>query len=61
MTFEALYEAMERRFIPRSVYQKAIKDWNSLRQTGTAEEYMRRVDELATVQPLGEVAEYWHA
>ena len=22
---------------------------------------MRRVDELATVQPLGEVAEYWHA
>ena len=54
MTFEALYEALERRFIPRSVYQKAIKDWNSLRQTGTAEEYMRRVDELATVQPLGE-------
>ena len=52
---------MERRFIPRSVYQKAIKDWNSLRQMSTAEEYMRRVDELATVQPLGEVAEYWHA
>ena len=52
---------MERRFILCSVYQKAIKDWNSLRQTGTAEEYMRRVDELATVQPLGEVAEYWHA
>ena len=60
MTFEALYDALERRFIPRSVYQKAIKDWNSLRQTGTTEEYMRRVDELATVQPLGEVAEYWH-
>ena len=34
MTFEALYEAIERRFIPRSVYQKAIKDWNSLRADG---------------------------
>ena len=60
-SFDALCEALERRFIPRSVYQKAIRDWNTLKQTGTAEEYMRRVDELATIQPLGEAAEYWHA
>ena len=60
-TFHALCEALERRFIPRSVHQKAIRDWNSLKQTGSAEEYMRRVDELATIQPLGETAEYWHA
>ena len=60
-TFEELYQALEQRFIPRSVFQKAIRDWNSLKQTGSAEEYMRRVDELATVQPLGEVAEFWHA
>ena len=59
--FEELYQALEQRFIPRSVFQKAIRDWNSLKQTGSAEEYMRRVDELATVQPLGEVAEFWHA
>ena len=57
-TFDALCEALERRFIPRSVYQKAIRKWNTLKQTGTAEEYMRRVDELATIQPLGEAAEY---
>ena len=60
-TFEELYRALEQRFIPRSVFEKAIREWNSLKQTGTAEEYMRRVDELATVQPLGETAEYWHA
>ena len=60
-TFDSLVEALERRFIPRSVHQKAIREWNTLRQTGTAEEYMRRVDELATIQPLGEAAEFWHA
>ena len=60
-TFKELYEELERRFIPCSVHEKAVKEWNSLKQTGTAEEYMRRVDELATVKPLGEVAEFWHA
>ena len=48
-TFEELYCALEQRFIPRSVFEKAIREWNSLKQTGIAEEYMRRVDELATV------------
>ena len=59
--FEALSEALERRFIPRSVYEKAVKEWNSLKQTGSVEEYMRKVDELATIHPLEEVAEFWHA
>ena len=60
-TFEELYRALEQRFISRSIFEKAIREWNSLKQTGTAEEYMWRVDELAMVQPLGEAAEYWHA
>ena len=38
-----------------------MDDWSTLKQTGTAEEYMRRVDELSTLMPLGEVAEYAHA
>ena len=38
-----------------------MNDWTSLRQTGTAEEYMRRVEELAVVMPLGDAAEYAHA
>ena len=38
-----------------------MREWSSLRQTRTAEEYMKKVDELATVMPLGEVAEYNHA
>ena len=60
-TIEALSEALQRRFIPRSVYTKAMDDWSTLKQTGTAEEYMRRVDELAVLMPLGEAAEYAHA
>ena len=60
-TIEALSEALQRRLIPRSVYMKAMDDWSTLRQTGTAEEYMRRVDELAVLMPLGQVAEYAHA
>ena len=38
-----------------------MDDWTSLRQTGTTEQYMRYVDELATLMPLGEVVEYNHA
>ena len=56
-----LTSALEKRFIPRSIYAKAMNDWASLRQTGTAEEYMRRVEELAVVMPLGDAAEYAHA
>ena len=59
--FDDLTGALQRRFIPRSVYAKAMDDWSTLKQTGTAEEYMRRVDELSTLMPLGEVAEYAHA
>ena len=59
--FEELYHALEQRFILRSVFEKAIREWNSLKQTGTTEEYMQRIDELATVQLLGEAAEYWYA
>ena len=59
--FEELAAALQKRFIPRSAAAKALDDWASLRQTGTAEQYMRYVDELATVMPLGEVAEYSHA
>ena len=60
-TFDALSAALKKRFIPRSVYTKAIDDWSTLRQTGTAEEYMRRVDELSVLMPLGEAAEFAHA
>ena len=59
--FEALAEALRNRFIPQSVYDKAMDDWKVLKQTSTAEEYMRRVDELAVIMPLGEMAEYNHA
>ena len=59
--FSELSGALQRRFIPRSVYSKAMDDWSTLKQMGTAEEYMRRVDELATLMPLGEAAEYAHA
>ena len=59
--FEDLSRALQKRFIPRSVYSKAMDDWSMLRQTGTTEEYMRCVDELSTLMPLGEVAEYAHA
>ena len=60
-TFPALSAALKKRFIPRSVYSKAINDWSNLKQTGTAEEYMRRVDELSVLMPLGEAAEFAHA
>ena len=60
-TLNELTAALEKRFIPRSIYTKAMNDWTTLRQTGTAEEYMRRVDELAVVMPLGDAAEYAHA
>ena len=61
VTFDALSAALKRRFIPRSVYSKAIDDWSTLKQSGTAEEYMRRVDELSVLMPLGEAAECAHA
>ena len=38
-----------------------MDDWSTLKQTGTTEEYMRRVDEFFTLMPLGEVTEYAHA
>ena len=60
-SLDDLSSALEKRFIPRGIYTKAMNDWASLRQTGTAEEYMRRVDELAVVMPLGDAAEYAHA
>ena len=59
--FEDLSAALERRFIPRSIYAKAMDEWSTLKQTGTAKEYMRRVDELAVLMPLGEAAEFAHA
>ena len=60
-TFDALVTALTHRFIPESIYDKAMNDWSFLRQTGTAEEYRRHVDRLAMIMPLGEKAEYNHA
>ena len=60
-TFDALIDALTNTFIPQSVYDKAMIDWRDLKQTGTAEEYSRRVDQLAMILPLGEVSEYRHS
>ena len=38
-----------------------MDEWSTLKQTGTAEEYIRRVDELAVLMPLSEAAEFAHA
>ena len=40
---------------------KAVLKWNSLKQKGTVEEYMREVDELSLIHPLGGVGEFWQA
>ena len=59
--FLDLYDALEEHFIPQDAEQKALASWNALRQRGTIDEYMKRVDELAVAHPMGEVGEYWHA
>ena len=52
---------MQKRFILCSIYAKAIDEWNALKQTRTAEEYTRRIDELSILMSLGEIAEFAHA
>ena len=60
-SFLDLYDALEEHFIPQDAEQKALASWNALRQRGTIDEYMKRVDDLAVAHPMGEVGEYWHA
>ena len=60
-TFEELCKALEENFVPQDAERKAMAAWNSLRQRGTTSEYMKKVDELATAHPMGEVGEFWHA
>ena len=60
-SFDDLCTALEKHFIPPDTMGKAVLKWNSLRQKGTVEEYMREVDELALIHPLGEVGEFWQA
>ena len=60
-SFEELCSALEERFIPQDAPKKAMASWTSLRQQGTIDEYMRRVDELATSHPMGLEGEFWLA
>ena len=54
-SFEDLCNALEKHFIPPDTMGKAVLKWNSLKQKGTVEEYMREVDELSLIYPLGGV------
>ena len=58
-TFDDLCKALEKHFIPLDTIGKAVLKWNTLRQKGTVEEYMKEVDELAIMHPLGVVGEFW--
>ena len=58
-TFDDLCKALEKHFIPLDTVGKAVLKWNTLRQKGTVEEYMKEVDELAIMHPLGVVGEFW--
>ena len=60
-SFQDMYDALEVQFIPRDIRQKAMASWNNLRQRGTVADYMKKVDELAVVHPLGQVGEFWQA
>ena len=60
-SFEDLCNALEKHFIPPDTMGKAVLKWNSLKQKGTVEEYMREVDELSLIHPLGGVGEFWQA
>ena len=60
VTFELLCEALARRFIPQDTQLKAVDLWSALKQRGTVDEYMEKVDDLAAEHPLGEVGEFWH-
>ena len=61
VTFELLCEALARRFIPQDTQLKAVDLWSALKQRGTVDEYMEKVDDLAAEHPLGEAGEFWHA
>ena len=58
-SFQDLCEALDEHFIPQDAALKAIASWKALRQGGTIDEYMRRVDELATSHPMGLIGEFW--
>ena len=58
-SFQDLCEALDEHFIPQDAALKALASWKALRQNGTVDDYMRRVDEIATGHPMGEIGEYW--
>ena len=58
-SFDDLCKALEKHFIPLDTVGKAVLRWNTLKQKGTVEEYMKEVDELAIMHPLGTIGEFW--
>ena len=58
-TFQDLCTSLEKSFIPADAAARTIAKWNTLRQRGTVEEYLKEADELSLAHPLGEDGEFW--
>ena len=58
-TFQDLCIALEKSFIPPDAAARTIAKWNTLRQRGTVEAYLKEADELSLAHPMGDDGEFW--